>query len=83
MSFALYVQYLSLNFKPKNSWLASLTMFSSPFLLLVQGLGDAVGGVEENQRVLLVLGGHVSFHQQQPAVAAWRAQRRRLLRLPG
>ena len=49
----------------------------------VQGHGDAVGGTEENQRVVLVLGGHVSLHQHQPAVAARRAQRRRLLRLPG
>lgn len=51
--------------------------------LTVQGLGDAVGGAQEDQRVLLVLGGHVSVHQHQPAVAPRRAQRRRLLRLPG
>lgn len=37
--------------------------------LTVQGLGDAVGGAQEDQRVLLVLGGHVSVHQHQPAVA--------------
>lgn len=49
----------------------------------VQGLGDTVGGAQEDQRVLLVLGGHVSLHQQQPAVAARRTQRRRLLWLPG
>lgn len=42
-----------------------------------------MGGPKEDQCVLLVLGGHVSFHQQQPAVAAWRAQWRRLLWLPG
>lgn len=49
----------------------------------VQDGGDALGGAQEDQRVLLVLGGHVALHQHQPAVAARRAQRRRLLRLPG
>lgn len=28
----------------------------------VQGHSDAVGGAEEDQRVLLVLGGHVALH---------------------
>lgn len=49
----------------------------------VQGHSDAVGGAQEDQRVVLVLGGHVALHQHQPAVAARRAERRRLLRLPG
>lgn len=43
----------------------------------------ALGGPEEDQRVLLGLGGHVTFHQQQPALAARRAQRLGFLRLPG
>lgn len=42
-----------------------------------------VGGTEEDQRVLLVLGGHVALHQHHPAVAAWWAERRGLLRVPG
>lgn len=49
----------------------------------VQDGSDALGGAEEDQRVLLVLGGHVPLHQHQPAVAARRAQRRWLLRVPG
>lgn len=49
----------------------------------VQDRRHALGGPSEDQRVLLVLGGHVALHQHQPAVAARRAQRRRLLRLPG
>lgn len=49
----------------------------------VQGHSDALGGAQENQRVVLVLGGHVALHQHQPAVAARRAERRRVLRLPG
>ena len=49
----------------------------------VQSHSDALGGAEEDQRVVLVLGGHVALHQHHPAVAARRAQRRRLLWLPG
>lgn len=40
----------------------------------VQGLNDTLGGAQENQRVVLVLGGHVALHQHHPAVAARRAQ---------
>lgn len=56
-----------------------------PLLLIttVQGHGDSLGGPEEDKHLVLVLGGHVSLHEHVPAVAAWRAQRRRLLRLPG
>lgn len=43
----------------------------------------ALGGFEEDQRVLLGLGGHVPLHQHQPALAARRAQRLGVLRLPG
>lgn len=43
----------------------------------------SMGGPEEDQRVVLGLGGHESLHQQQPALAARRAQRLWLLRLPG
>lgn len=42
-----------------------------------------MGGPAEDQRVVLGLGGYESLHQQQPALAAGRAQRLRLLRLPG
>lgn len=49
----------------------------------VQGHCDAVGRAQENQRVLLVLGGHVAVHQHHPAMAAGWAKRRRVLRLPG
>lgn len=31
----------------------------------------SVGGSEEDQRVVLGLGGHEPLHQQQPALAAW------------
>lgn len=43
----------------------------------------SLGWPEENQRVILGLGGHVPFHQQQPALAAWRAQWLRFLCLLG
>lgn len=49
----------------------------------VQSHSDALGGTQENQRVLLVLGGHVALHEHHPAVAARRAERRRVLWLPG
>lgn len=42
-----------------------------------------LGGLEEDQRLLLGLGGHVPLHQQQPALAPRGAQRLGLLRLPG
>lgn len=51
--------------------------------LAVQGHSDALGGAQEDQRVVLVLGGHVALHQHHSAVAARRAERRRVLRLPG
>ncbi len=62
------------------------TSVCNPVILCVfavQGHSYAVGGAQENQRVVLVLGGHVALHQHHPAVAAGRAERRRLLRLPG
>ena len=42
-----------------------------------------LGRPEENQRVLLGLGGHVPVHQQQPALAARGTQRLWFLCLPG
>ena len=52
-------------------------------MFAVQGLFDALGGAQEDQRVVLVLGGHVSLHQHLAAVAARRAQRRRILWISG
>lgn len=43
----------------------------------------SVGRPEEDQCVLLGLGGCVPLHQHQPALVTWRAQRLRLLCLPG
>lgn len=58
------------------------TGFPSP-APAVQGDGDSLGGPAQDQRVVLVLGGHVAVHQHVAAVAARRAQRRRILRVPG
>lgn len=33
-----------------------------------------LGGFEENQCVILGVGRHVTLHQHQPAMVAWRAQ---------
>lgn len=57
-------------------------MFLSPSSRL-SAAAVSVGGSEEDQRVVLGLGGHEPLHQQQPALAAWWAQRLRFLRLPG
>lgn len=43
----------------------------------------SMGGPEEDQRFVLGLGGRLSLHQHQPALAAWRAERLGLLCLPG
>ena len=43
-------------------------------LFLAQNF-DSVGWTEENQRVLLVLGRHVSLHQHPAPVASRRAKR--------
>lgn len=43
----------------------------------------SLGWLEEDQRVLLGLGGHVTLHQHQPAMVTWRAQRLGILCLPG
>lgn len=60
------------------------TFFAFFFVFLaVQGHSDALGGAQEDQRVVLVLGGHVALHQHHSTVAARRAERRRVLRLPG
>lgn len=65
----------------------SLSLCLSPSLSLSLSTPSAaavsVGGLEEDQRVVLGLGGHESLHQQQPALAARRTQRLWLLRLPG
>lgn len=42
-----------------------------------------MGWTEENQRVVLVLGRHVSLHQHAPPVAPGRTERRWVLRLFG
>lgn len=34
----------------------------------------SLGWFEEDQRVILGVGRHVTLHQHQPAMAAWRAQ---------
>lgn len=43
----------------------------------------SLGGLEEDQRVVLGLGGRVTLHQHQPAMVTRRAQRLGLLCLPG
>ena len=43
-------------------------------ICLVSTAAVSLGGPEENQCVILGLGGHDPLHQQQPALAAWRAQ---------
>lgn len=43
----------------------------------------SLGRPEEDQRVLLGLGGHVTLHQHQSALVTRRAQRLRILCLPG
>lgn len=47
-----------------------------PFLslCLVSAAPVPLGGPEENQRIILGLGGHDPLYQQQPALAARRAQ---------
>lgn len=43
----------------------------------------SLGGFEEDQCVILGVGRHVTIHQHQPAMAAWRAQWLGVLCLPG
>lgn len=77
----------------RKIWQQSVTKFDQSkepsckillgLVFTVQGHCDAVGRTQENQRVLLVLGGHVAVHQHHPAMAAGWAKRRWVLRLPG
>lgn len=50
--------------------------FKSPALFVVVSIAAVpLGGLEEDQCVILGLGGHDSLHKQQLALAAWGAQR--------
>ena len=61
--------------------LTFLPLFSPPLSTPADVI--SLGRPEEDQRVVLGLGGHVTLHQHQPAMVARRAQRLGLLRLPG
>lgn len=49
----------------------------------VESCGDSLGGSEEDQRLLLVLGRHVPLHQLHTSVVTGRAQRCRFLWVSG
>lgn len=61
--------------------LTFLPLFSPPLSTPADVI--SLGRPEEDQRVVLGLGGHVTLHQHQPAMVARRAQRLGLLRLLG